>query len=177
MRFSTAESTVFTRPETQWAKIPPITSTIRSGERPMSVRNQPTTAAVPRAPSTIAMTGMPGPGNARFGGSPICERFRGRSPRESQPPAARGLRADRAEGAARELHPGGRKLFPGWPVPAASRRGGLRRAQHQGGADPFKQRATAEDVEIGGVGMVVVEIRQALRSQPLPPAFEPAQAV
>ena len=176
MRFSTAESTVFTRPETQWAKIPPITSTIRSGERPMSVRNQPTTAAVPRAPSTIAMTGMPGPGNARsavpqsasdFGVDPLANL----SPQQLEVLAQIELRAKLANcilavencfRVGRCQQPVGEAVFAG---------------AHQGGADPFKQRATAEDVEIGGVGMVVVEIRQALRSQPLPPTFEPAQAV
>ncbi len=51
----------------------------------------------------------------------------GRSPRESQPPKARCLRADRAEDAAREPRPGDRKSFRGWPVPAATPPAGPRR--------------------------------------------------
>ena len=138
----------------------------------MSKLSQPASAAVPRTARMTATKGTIGPGKTRAA-VPHCGQ-RGRvdalanfDAQELEVFAQVELRAQLADGF---VPLGDRLSARGTEQP----RGELILSRASpGGTQPLEQRADAEEVEIRGIGVIVVEVGEPGRARALPPSVEP----
>ena len=174
MHCSTAERTLRVRGKTIRAKTPPASRTTRSGKRPKSRKSQPATAAVPSTPRVERDDRDAAAGEGTCRGSPL-----GQGGRVN---ALANLGAQELEVFTQvEL---GAQLADG-RVPLGDRFGVSRGQQPRresvftrsgaGGAKPLEDRADTKQIEVGGIGMINVEIGKTRGAGALPSTLEPSE--